>query len=105
MSCFSICGNLDGFQCDDDCCDLARFVDCGVIVENGMCKWDDAGYCNLEGTGFPLVLTEESFYPPSDDRVLESWLDDVGGTDGFYAYARDFYDAYGDDLFESETVI
>ncbi len=33
-------------------------------------------------------LTEESFYPPSDNRVLESCVEDIDGGDNFADYCE-----------------
>ena len=33
-------------------------------------------------------LTEESFYPPSDDRYLESYVDDIEDGDNFADYCE-----------------
>lgn len=33
-------------------------------------------------------LTEESFYPPSDNRVLESYIEDIDGGDNFSDYCE-----------------
>lgn len=33
-------------------------------------------------------LTEESFYPPSDDRFLESYIRDIDGGDNFADYCE-----------------
>ena len=33
-------------------------------------------------------LTEESFYPPSDDRYLESYVEDIDGGDNFADYCE-----------------
>lgn len=37
-------------------------------------------------------LTEESFYPPSDDRFLESYIDDIEGGDNFADYCEYFFE-------------
>jgi hypothetical protein len=33
-------------------------------------------------------LTEESFYPPSDNRVLKSYIDDIEDGDNFADYCE-----------------
>ena len=33
-------------------------------------------------------LTEESFYPPSDDRHFESYVEDIDGGDNFADYCE-----------------
>ena len=37
-------------------------------------------------------LTEESFYPPSDDRYLESYIEDIEDGDNFADYCADFFE-------------
>lgn len=36
-------------------------------------------------------LTEEDFYPPEDDRVLKSYVQDIYGGDNFPDYCRYIY--------------
>ena len=33
-------------------------------------------------------LTEQDFYPPSDDRYLESYIEDIDGGDNFVDYCE-----------------
>lgn len=33
-------------------------------------------------------LTEEDFYPPSDDRYLKSYIEDINGGDNFADYCE-----------------
>ena len=40
------------------------------------------------------VLTEEDFYPPSDDRVLKSYVHDIPNGDNFADYAEYIYELY-----------
>lgn len=37
-------------------------------------------------------LTEESFYPPSDNRVLKSYVIDIYGGENFADHCRDFFE-------------
>lgn len=37
-------------------------------------------------------FTEESFYPPFDDRFLNSYIDDINGGDNFADYCKDFFE-------------
>lgn len=37
-------------------------------------------------------LTEEDFYPASDDRYLESYIEDINGGDNFADYCKDFFE-------------
>ena len=39
-------------------------------------------------------LTEEDFYPPSDDRVFTSYVEDIDGGDNFADYCKDFFELY-----------
>ena len=39
-------------------------------------------------------LTESDFYPPSDDRVLESYIEDIEGGDNFADYCEYIFDLY-----------
>lgn len=38
------------------------------------------------------VLTEQDFYPPSDDRVLTSNIDDIEDGDSFDDYCKEFFE-------------
>ena len=38
------------------------------------------------------VLTEEDFYPPTDDRYLKSNVDNIYGGDNFADYCEDFFE-------------
>lgn len=44
-------------------------------------------------------LTEKDFYPPSDDRVFVSGVEDIKGGDNYYDYAEWFYNEFEQDLF------
>lgn len=37
-------------------------------------------------------ITEESFYPPSDNRVFKSYIEDIEGGDNFADYCEDFFE-------------
>ena len=39
-------------------------------------------------------LTEEDFYPPSDNRVFISYVEDIDGGDNFADYCKDFFELY-----------
>lgn len=43
------------------------------------------------------ALTERDFYPPYDDRVLETYIDDIEGGDNFADYAEYIYRLYEDE--------
>ena len=38
------------------------------------------------------ILSEKDFYPPYDDRVLESYVEDIEGGDNFADYCQDFFE-------------
>ena len=46
------------------------------------------------------VLNEEDFYPPPDDRLRESYIEDIEGGDTYEDYLNYFYDLYEDDLWD-----
>ena len=51
---------------------------------------------------YNIVLEEKDFYPPSDNRVLESYIEDVEDGDNFYEYAEYIYDLYeSEDYYEN----
>ena len=52
---------------------------------------DDANY-NVE-------LSERDFYPPKDDRLHVSCVDDICGGDNFNDYAVLFWEAYEDEIY------
>ena len=39
-------------------------------------------------------LSEIDFYPPSDDRVLESYVEDIDGGDNFADYCEYIFELY-----------
>lgn len=45
-------------------------------------------------------LTEQDFYPPQDDRVYTSGIDDIEGGDNFAEYAEYFWEEYGYELYD-----
>ena len=48
-------------------------------------------------------LTEQSFYPPLDDRVYTSGIDDIEGGDNFAEYAEYFWETYEEDIYDGES--
>lgn len=52
---------------------------------------------NNKFTYSDIVLSEEDFYPPSDNRYLKSLVRDITGGDTFAEYAK-----YNFNLYESE---
>ena len=48
------------------------------------------------------ILTEEDFYPPSDNRVLKSNVYDISGGDNFTDCAEYIFDLYeSEDYYEN----
>lgn len=47
-----------------------------------------------------VVLSEEDFYPPPDERYYNSGIRDVCGGDTFDDYLDYFYEEYYDDLYD-----
>lgn len=47
------------------------------------------------------VLTEKDFYPPSDDRIFNSVVEDILDGDNFSEYTKYFFEMYEDDLFDN----
>lgn len=45
-------------------------------------------------------LDSQSFYPPLDNRVYTSGIDDIEGGDNFAEYAEYFWEEYGHDLYD-----
>lgn len=41
-----------------------------------------------------IELTEEDFYPPSDDRVFKSYIDDIRDGDNFSDYCKYIFDIF-----------
>ncbi len=39
-----------------------------------------------------VLLTEQDFYPPSDDRVWVSNIEDIEDGDNFIDYCKEFFD-------------
>ena len=47
-------------------------------------------------------LTEEDFYPPSDDRVLTSNVEDIEDGDNFADYCKEFFELLDDEEYFDE---
>lgn len=41
---------------------------------------------------YTFELTEQDFYTTSDDRYLESYVEDIDGGDNFADYCEDFFE-------------
>ena len=51
---------------------------------------------------YDVVLSEEDFYPPVDNRYLKSGIKDINGGDNFVDYANYIYDLYeSEDYYEN----
>lgn len=46
------------------------------------------------------VLTEEDFYPPADERCYRSGICNAPNGEGYYDYAKTFWNRYGEDLYD-----
>ena len=55
-------------------------------------KIDDGVDCYVE-------ISERDFYPPKDDRLYVSCVDDICGGDNFNDYAVLFWEAYEDEIY------
>ena len=51
---------------------------------------------------YNTVLREQDFYPPPDDRVLKSYIDDIDGGDNFADYCEYIFELLDEeDYFEN----
>lgn len=41
-----------------------------------------------------FILNKTDFYPPADDRVWESYIEDIDGGDNFSDYCKDIFRLY-----------
>lgn len=46
-------------------------------------------------------LTEESFYPPVDNRTWGSGVEDIEDGDNFAEYTKYYYNTYGKEIFDN----
>ena len=44
-----------------------------------------------------ICLTEEDFYPPYDNRVLKSYVEDINGGDNFADYCKYIFAIYDEE--------
>lgn len=49
---------------------------------------------NIFETEEDFCLTEKDFYPPSDNRILQSYIYDIYGGDTFEDYTEYIFDLY-----------
>lgn len=49
-------------------------------------------FSDILGEQHTLELTEQDFYAYSDNRVLESYVEDIDGGDNFADYCEDFFE-------------
>lgn len=54
-------------------------------------KYDIANLLNELNEQTYDYITVESFYPPSDNRYLESYVEDIEGGDNFADYCKYFF--------------
>lgn len=74
----------------------------GILKMDDNCKDCKVNKTSLseqcEG-GF-YELNELSFYPPSDERLYTSVIEDIDGGDNFAEYVEYFWETYEDCLFD-----
>ena len=46
-----------------------------------------------------ITLTESDFYPPADDRVLESYIEDIEDGDNFVDYCKYIFKLYEEECY------
>lgn len=46
-----------------------------------------------------IELCDQSFYPPADDRLYSSGIDDVLGGDNFDDFVESFWELYEDEIY------
>ena len=46
-----------------------------------------------------FCLTDSDFYPPADDRYLESFIEDINDEDNFVEYSKYIFDLYEEENF------
>lgn len=46
-----------------------------------------------------IELTEEDFYPPSDDRVFKSYIDDIRDGDNFSDYCKYIFNIFDEEYY------
>lgn len=49
-------------------------------------------FSDILGEQHTFELTEQDFYAYSDNRVLESYVEDIDGGDNFADYCEDFFE-------------
>lgn len=49
-------------------------------------------FSDLLNEQYTFELTEQNFYVYSDNRVLESYVEDIEGGDNFADYCEDFFE-------------
>ena len=55
-------------------------------------KHDIDDILNKSDEQYYNCLTEESFFPPSDNIYLESYIEDIEGGDNFANYCKQFFE-------------
>ena len=74
-------------------------------IENILNKLDRQEHSTEERISLKkndFYLTEEDFYPPYDDRVLESYVEDIEGGDNFADYCKDIFELLEEEEYYEE---
>lgn len=59
---------------------------------NNKKKNDKYNFDDILNEQYTDYLTEQDFYPPTDNRVLESYIEDIDGGDNFTDYCEYIFD-------------
>ena len=46
-------------------------------------------------------ISEKDFYPPEDNRLYQSWINDIRNGDNFSDYVKWFYSMYENEIFDN----
>lgn len=57
-------------------------------------KKDKYDFSDLLQDEYNDYITEEDFYPPSDNRYFKSYVEDINGGDNFADYCKYIFDLY-----------
>lgn len=69
---------------------LVNLDSCPIYIDEDYVCTDDDFY-NYVLTNDDFCLTESDFYPPSDDRVWKSNIEDIEGGDNFADFCDEFF--------------
>ena len=74
-----------------------KFIMNNIVGEENFCLYDECA-----STYENAYLTEEDFYPPTDDRTWKSNIEDIDEEDNFVNYCSYIYEYLDEyDYFES----